>query len=246
MNIIIKNLHASIEGKKILNGVDMQLQEGKLTILMGPNGSGKSTVSNVIMGNPNYEVTEGSVAVDGEEILEMEPNERARKGLFMSFQYPVEVPGVTVGRFLRRAYEALHGEAPAGFVSILREEMNILGMNHEFINRYLNEGFSGGEKKRMEILQMRVLKPSFCILDEVDSGLDIDAIKIIAKGINLMRTENPKFSMLVVTHYRRIVDHLDSPDVLYVMHQGKIIRTGGMEVLQKLEDEGYGWLLKTE
>lgn len=244
MNIHIADLHASIENKKILNGVTMNVEAGKLTILMGPNGSGKSTVSNVIMGNPNYEVNGGDITVDNESILELEPHERAKKGIFMSFQYPVEVPGITVGRFLRRAYEALHGEVPSGFVSLLRKEMDILGMNHSFINRYLNEGFSGGEKKRMEILQMRVLKPSFAILDEVDSGLDIDAIKVIAQGINAMREAHKSFSILVVTHYKRIVEHLTNPDVLYVMHEGKIVATGDMETLDKLEEQGYGWLLK--
>ncbi len=244
MNIQISDLHASIEDKKILNGVSMNLETGKLTVLMGPNGSGKSTVSNVIMGNPNYEVGGGDIVVNNESILELEPHERAKKGLFMSFQYPVEVPGITVGRFLRRAYEALHETVPAGFVSLLRKEMDILGIDHSFINRYLNEGFSGGEKKRMEILQMRVLKPSFAILDEVDSGLDIDAIKVIARGINAMREENQSFSVLVVTHYKRIIDHLTEPDVLYVMHEGKVVATGGMDTLDKLEAQGYGWLLK--
>lgn len=246
MNIEIRNLRAGVEDIEILKGVDLSLKQGTLNILMGPNGSGKSTISNVIMGNPNYLVSEGSIEVDGEDIIELETHERALLGLFMSFQDPVEVTGITVGRFLRRAYEVLHKEVPAGFVKILRAEVEKLNMSQSFINRYLNEGFSGGEKKRMELLQARVLKPKFVILDEIDSGLDIDAIKLIGKAINDMRKENPDMTILVVTHYRRIVDHLENPNVVHIMSKGEIVQSGDMHLLDKLENEGYGWLHEEE
>lgn len=242
MKIEINNLQVGVEGTKILCGVNLTIESGTLNVLMGPNGSGKSTVANVIMGNPNFEVFDGSILVDGKDITELKSYERARLGLLMSFQDPVEVTGVTVGRFLRRAYEVLHGEVPTGFVKILREEVARLKMDQNFINRYLNEGFSGGEKKRVELLQMRVLKPKFVILDEIDSGLDIDAIRIIGKGINDMRKENPSISIMVVTHYRRIVDHLDNPHSLYVMNKGQVVQSGNIGLLDKLEEEGYGWL----
>ncbi len=246
MNIEIKNLSVSIEQKKILDNINMDFKEGKLTIVMGPNGSGKSTISNVIMGHPGYTVDGGEISVDGENIMELEPHERARKGIFMSFQHPTEIPGLTVGRFLRRAYEVLHKEVPSGFVARLREEVSSLGLGQEFINRYLNEGFSGGEKKRMEVLQLRILKPKFAIMDEIDSGLDIDAIRTIAKTINTIRKENPQFSLMLVTHYRRIVDELDNPDVIYVLNKGKVARVGEMDILDKLEGQGYSWLKEGE
>lgn len=242
MKIELKKLYAGIEDIEILKGVDLTLEAGTLNVLMGPNGSGKSTVANVIMGNPNYECTSGEITIDGENLLELESYERAQKGVFMSFQDPVEITGISVGRFLRRAYEVLHKEVPTGFVKILREEVNRLGMDEGFINRYLNEGFSGGEKKRMELLQARILRPQFVILDEVDSGLDIDAIRLIAKGINDMRKDNPSMTILVVTHYKRIVDHLENLDKVFVMNKGKIVKDGALELLDKLENEGYGWV----
>ncbi len=242
MKVDVKNLSVSIEGKKILNDVSMSFEEGQLTIVMGPNGSGKSTVSNVIMGHPSYDVDGGEVIVEGENILELEPHERARKGIFMSFQYPVEIPGLTVGRFLRRSYEVLHGEVPKNFVALLRKEVEELGLSQDFINRYLNEGFSGGEKKRMEVLQLKILKPRFAILDEIDSGLDIDAIRIIAGAINDIRRENPAFSLMLVTHYRRIVDELENSNKVYVLSKGKIVSVGELSILDKLEGQGYRWL----
>ncbi len=244
MNIEIKNIHAYVEDKEILNGVSMALGTGTLSVLMGPNGSGKSTLANVIMGNPDYEVRSGEIIVNNDNILELEPHERAKKGIFMSFQHPVEIPGLTVGRFLRRAYEAIHGDVPVGFVAKLRKELDVLGMSHDFINRYLNEGFSGGEKKRMEILQMSVLEPKFALLDEIDSGLDIDAIRIIADGINRMRRENPHFSVLVITHYKRVIECLEDPSEIYVMNKGQIVEKGSLELLDKLEKKGYGWLVE--
>ena len=242
MKVDIKDLSVSIEGKQILDKVTMDFEEGQITIVMGPNGSGKSTVSNVIMGHPSYEVDGGEIIIEGEDILELEPHERARKGIFMSFQYPVEIPGLTVGRFLRRAYEVLHSEVPKNFVAMLRQEVTNLGLSQDFINRYLNEGFSGGEKKRMEVLQLEILKPRFAILDEIDSGLDIDAIRIIAGAINNIRRENPQFSMMLVTHYRRIVDELENPNKIYVLSKGKIVSVGKLDILDKLEGQGYRWL----
>ncbi|TVQ27529.1 MAG: Fe-S cluster assembly ATPase SufC, partial [Spirochaetaceae bacterium] len=209
MKIEIRGLRASIDGQQILNGIDLELESGKIHALMGPNGSGKSTLSNVIMGHPSYEVTGGDIVVDGESILEMEADERARLGLFLAFQYPVEIPGVTVGRFLKRANEIRFADkatATKGFVKELRAGMDFLEMDQQFINRYLNEGFSGGEKKRMEILQMLLLKPSFAVMDETDSGLDIDALKVVAKGINKLR--EPGFGALIITHYQRILDYV--------------------------------------
>lgn len=247
MNVEIKNLYAEVAEErdiKILKGIDLSLKEGSLNILMGPNGSGKSTVSHVIMGNGTYDVTDGEVLVDGVNILELDTHERARLGIFLSFQDPVEVTGITVGRFLRRAYEVLHKDVPTGFVKILRAEVDALGLDQGFLNRYLNEGFSGGEKKRMELLQARILKPKFLILDEIDSGLDIDAIKVIGKSINDMRKTYPSMSILVITHYRRIVDHLENLNGVHIMKDGVIIKSGSMDILDKLEDEGYGWLLE--
>ncbi len=243
MKLEIAQLHAGVDGVPILNGVNLLLQNSTLNVLMGQNGSGKSTVANIIMGNPIYEVTSGSVTLeDTVDLLALEPNERAKKGLFMTFQYPVEIPGLTVGKFLYRAYKALYDMPPSGFSSLIKQELKLLQMSDDFINRPLNEGFSGGEKKRMEILQMRVLKPSFVILDEIDSGLDIDAIKHISHGFNLMFEENKNFTALVVTHYRRIVEHLERFDTLSIMHGGKIVKQGDKALLDRLEEEGYAWI----
>ena len=242
MVIEIKDLHASIEDTPILNGIDLTLETGRIHALMGPNGSGKSTLSNVIMGHPAYEVTGGEVLVDGENILEIDTDERARLGLFLAFQYPVEIPGVTVGRFLKRASEIrFTGEnvKARGFIKELRENMSFLEMDQQFINRYLNQGFSGGEKKRMEILQMLMLKPSFAVLDETDSGLDIDALKVVAKGVNHLRGED--FGALIITHYQRILGHVE-PDVVHIMYNGRVVETGDSDLAHTLEAEGYDWV----
>jgi len=242
MKIEIRDLRASIEGKKILNGINLTMSSGEIHALMGPNGSGKSTLSNVIMGHPSYEVTGGEVLVDGKDVLEMEVDERARLGLFMAFQYPVEIPGVTVGRFLKRAAEIrFEGEdlRTKGFIKELRSNMDFLEMDQQFINRYLNEGFSGGEKKRMEILQMLMLKPSFAVMDETDSGLDIDALKVVSKGVNHLRSGD--FGALIITHYQRILQYV-TPDYVHVMYNGRVVTSGGEELAHTLEAEGYDWV----
>ncbi|MFO8043557.1 MAG: Fe-S cluster assembly ATPase SufC [Alkalispirochaeta sp.] len=245
MKIEIKNLQAKIEDTPILNGVDLTLNSGEVHALMGPNGSGKSTLSNVMFGNETYEVTGGEILVDGVNILEMEPHERALLGLYLAFQYPVEIPGVSVGRFLKRASEIRFGgdeEKSKTFVKRLRASMDYMDMEQGFINRYLNTGFSGGEKKRMEILQMLMLEPQFAILDETDSGLDIDALKIVAKGVNKLRAETD-FGALIITHYQRILDHIQ-PDYVHIMYQGKIVTSGGSELVEALEAKGYDWVKK--
>lgn len=243
MKIEIKDLKANIEDKPILNGVNLTLNSGETHALMGPNGSGKSTLSNVIFGHPSYEVTGGQILVDGEDLLEMETHERAQLGLFLAFQYPVEIPGVSVGRFLKRAAEIRFGEEGAkGFVKSLREAMDYMEIDRAFINRYLNEGFSGGEKKRMEILQMLMLKPEFAILDETDSGLDIDALKVVSQGVNKLR-EAGGFGALVITHYQRILNYIH-PDYVHIMYQGRIVTSGGHDLVVKLEEKGYDFIKK--
>jgi len=242
MKIEIRDLRASIENKPILTGIDLTMQSGEVHALMGPNGSGKSTLSNVIMGHPSYEVTGGEVLVDGDNILEMDIDVRARLGLFMAFQYPVEISGVTVGRFLKRAAEIrFEGQdtKAKSFIKELRANMDYLEMDQQFINRYLNEGFSGGEKKRMEILQMLMLKPTFAVMDETDSGLDIDALKIVAKGVNHLRGGD--FGALIITHYQRILQHV-KPDVVHIMYKGRVVTSGGEDLAHTLEAEGYDWV----
>lgn len=244
MKIEIRDLRAKIEDTVILNGINLELESGKIHALMGPNGSGKSTLSNVIFGNPNYEVTGGEVLVDGENILEMEAHERARLGLFLAFQYPVEIPGVTVGRFLKRAVE-IRREAMGTpikareYIKELRAAMDFLEIDQQFINRYLNQGFSGGEKKRMEIMQMMLMQPEFAVLDETDSGLDIDALQIVSKGVNKLRDGN--FGALVITHYQRILNYI-RPDYVHIMYQGKIVTSGGEDLVTALEEKGYDWV----
>jgi Fe-S cluster assembly ATP-binding protein len=242
MKIEIKGLEASIEDKKILRGVDLELRSGEIHALMGPNGSGKSTLSNVIMGHPSYEVTGGEILVDGQNILEMGTDERARLGIYLAFQYPVEIPGVTVGRFLKRATEIrFEGQEvkAKGFIKELRSNVDFLEMDQQFINRYLNEGFSGGEKKRMEILQMLMLKPSFAVMDETDSGLDIDALQIVAKGVNRLRGGD--FGALIITHYQRILQHV-KPDHVHIMYKGRIVKSGDEGLAHTLESQGYEWI----
>ncbi|MFP4330947.1 MAG: Fe-S cluster assembly ATPase SufC [Alkalispirochaetaceae bacterium] len=241
MKIEIKDLKAKIEDKPILNGVNLTLHSGEVHALMGPNGSGKSTLSNVIFGHPSYEVTGGEILVDGEDLLDMETPERAQLGLFLAFQYPVEIPGVSVGRFLKRAAEIRFGEdSTKGFVKSLREAMDYMEIDRAFINRYLNEGFSGGEKKRMEILQMLMLKPEFAVLDETDSGLDIDALKVVSNGVNKLREES-SFGALVITHYQRILNYIQ-PDYVHIMYQGRIVTSGGRDLVVELEEKGYDWI----
>ena len=251
-SLTIQGLEAGIEGKRILEGLDLELKTGEIHALMGPNGSGKSTLANVLAGNPVYSVSGGSVRLDGEDFLALSASERALRGLFLAFQYPVEIPGVTVGRFLKRALElrsavpASEGARPAearasvgDYVKSLRDTMAFMEIDQAFINRYLNQGFSGGEKKRMEILQMLMIKPTFAILDEIDSGLDIDALKVVAKGVNRLRGEG--FGALLVTHYQRILDEV-APDFVHVMYKGRIVLSGGPELVGELERRGYEWV----
>jgi Fe-S cluster assembly ATP-binding protein len=238
----IRNLCARIEGKDILKGMNLAIGKGETHALMGPNGSGKSTLANVIMGHPAYEVTAGEVWFEGTNVLELEPDARARLGLFLAFQYPVAIPGVTVAKFLKSAADAVAGEAKVGtteFLKSVRENMKFLEMNEAFLNRHLNDGFSGGEKKRMEILQMLTLKPSLAVMDETDSGLDIDALRVVSKGVN--RLVGDSFAALVITHYERILQHI-RPDHLHVLIDGRIALSGGPELVKELEAKGYDWL----
>ncbi len=243
MRIQIEDLHADIDGKPILKGIDLKLNSGEIHALMGPNGSGKSTLANVLLGHPRYNVTEGRILVDGEDLLELPTDERFRKGLYLAFQYPVEIPGVTVGKFLKRAVEIRRGAEGkmnvSAYIRELREALDFMEMDQQFINRYLNEGFSGGEKKRMEILQMLMLTPSFAVMDETDSGLDIDALKVVSKGVNRLRGEG--FGALIITHYQRILNHI-RPDYVHIMYQGKIATSGGNELVDTLEARGYDWI----
>lgn len=239
MKLEIKDLHVSVEDTKIINGVSLTVDEGDVLAIMGPNGSGKSTLVNAVMGHPDYEITQGEVLLDGEDITDLEPDEKARKGLFLSMQYPSEVDGVTVSNFLRTALEKIKGEEMSvpDFMSMLREEMDRLDMDEEFAERYLNKDFSGGEKKRSEILQLSILKPSIAMLDETDSGLDVDGLKTIADGVNKVREEHG-MGVLMVTHYQRILDYIE-PDTVAVMVDGKIAETGSQELAVRVEEEGY-------
>lgn len=239
----IKDLHVEIEGKEILKGVNLTINTNEIHAIMGPNGTGKSTLAQAIMGHPKYEITSGSVILDGEDVLEMEVDERAHAGLFLAMQYPSEITGVTNADFLRSAINAQREEGDEislmKFIRELDNKMELLEMDEDMATRYLNEGFSGGEKKRNEILQLMMLKPKFAILDEIDSGLDIDALKIVSKGINEMRGEN--FGCLMITHYQRLLDYI-TPDHVHVMMQGKVVKSGGPELAQKLEEQGYDWI----
>ncbi len=238
----IRNLYASIEGgEQILKGVNLVVPRGQVHAIMGPNGAGKSTLGKIIAGDPSYTIEKGEILVDGENIMEMEPDERARKGLFLAFQYPVEVPGVTNANFLRLALQARKGEEVSvmEFYNKLQEALEVLEWDESILTRYLNDGFSGGEKKRNEILQLMVLEPTYAILDETDSGLDIDALKVVAKGVNAMRS--PNFAALIITHYQRLLNYI-IPDVVHVMVDGRIVTSGGPELALKLEAEGYEWV----
>lgn len=240
---VLNNLKATIEGKEILKGINLEIKGGEIHAIMGPNGTGKSTLASALMGHPKYEVTEGEATINGEDLLEMEVDERARAGLFLAMQYPSEIAGVTNSDFLRSAINARRGEGNEisliKFIRQMEGKMKELDMNPEFAHRYLNEGFSGGEKKRNEILQMLMLDPKLVILDEIDSGLDIDALKIVAAGVNSMRAEDRGF--LIITHYQRLLNYI-TPDFVHVMMQGRIVKSGGPELAERLENEGYDWV----
>lgn len=248
----IKDLHVSIEDKEILKGLSLTIKQGEIHAIMGPNGTGKSTLAYTLMGHPNYTVTSGEVLLDGENVLEMEPDERSRAGMFLAFQYPVAIPGVTVANFLRSAVNSRRrAENPEDkgmpipeFRKMLKEKMDMLKMDHNFAGRYLNDGFSGGEKKRAEILQMATLKPRFAILDETDSGLDIDALRIVSEGVNAL--SGPDLGVLVITHYQRLLNYI-KPQFVHVMMGGRIVESGGPDLALHLEEHGYDWLReKTE
>jgi Fe-S cluster assembly ATP-binding protein len=241
----IRNLHTAIGGKEILKGLNLTVKAGEIHAIMGPNGSGKSTLAKVLAGHPSYEVTQGEVIYQGENLLELDPDERAREGVFLAFQYPIEITGVSNANFLRMAYneKAKHEGRdeldPLEFDDLIREKMQIVEMDSSFINRSVNEGFSGGEKKRNEILQMAVLEPKLAVLDETDSGLDIDAMRIVANGINKLAHKNN--AIILVTHYQRLLNYI-VPDFVHVLYQGLIVKSGGKELAQELEQKGYDWL----
>lgn len=243
----IKNLHVSIEDKEILKGVDLTIDKGEVHAIMGPNGTGKSTLAYALMGHPAYTITEGEVLLNGENILELEADERSRKGIFLAFQYPVAIPGVTVANFLRTALNARRkavnpddkGVSLVEFRKLLKEKMDLLKMDSAFAGRYLNDGFSGGEKKRAEILQMATLRPEIAILDETDSGLDIDALRIVSEGVNALR--GPDLGVLLITHYQRILNYI-KPDYVHVMLGGRVVESGGPDLALHLEEHGYDWV----
>lgn len=243
MSLVIKDLHANVEGTPILKGVNLEIPKGEVHAIMGPNGSGKSTLSKIIAGHDDYEVTSGSVSLDGQDILELDVDERSREGIFLAFQYPAEVPGVSNANFIRAALQARlpKGEEidAVAYYKDLYSKMDVLEMDRKFTARAVNEGFSGGEKKRNEILQMMMLDPKYCILDETDSGLDIDALKIVAKGVNAMRS--PDRGFLLITHYQRLLDYIQ-PDYVHVMADGQIVKTGDKELALELEKSGYDFL----
>lgn len=241
----IKNLHASVEDKEILRGINLEVKAGEVHAIMGPNGSGKSTLSSVIAGKEEYEVTGGEIIFEGEDIGELAPEERAHKGVFLSFQYPVEIPGVSVTNFMKTAINETrkaqgHDEMPANeMLKFIREKSELLEIDRKFLSRSLNEGFSGGEKKRNEIFQMAMLNPKLAILDETDSGLDIDALRIVANGVNKLRSKDN--AVVVITHYQRLLDYI-IPDFVHVLHNGKIVKSGGKELAYELEEKGYDWI----
>ena len=241
----ISNLHASVEDKDILKGINLEIKAGEVHAIMGPNGAGKSTLSSIIAGNENYEVSEGEILLEGEDISELAPEERAHKGVFLSFQYPVEIPGVSVTNFIKTAINEKRKangeeEMPANeMLKLIREKSELLEMDRKFLSRSLNEGFSGGEKKRNEIFQMAMLEPKIAILDETDSGLDIDALRIVANGVNKLKNEDN--AVLVITHYQRLLDYI-IPDFVHVLMDGKIVKTGGAALAHELEEKGYDWI----
>ena len=241
----IRNLHAAIADKEILKGINLEVKKGEIHAIMGPNGSGKSTLSSVLVGNPNYEVTEGEVLFEGQDLLELEPEERAHLGLFMSFQYPVEIPGVSMVNFMRAALnekrkaQGLDPIPAAEFLKLMKQKRELVELDNKLASRSVNEGFSGVEKKRNEIFQMAMLEPKLAILDETDSGLDIDALRIVAKGVNELRS--PENATIVSTHYQRLLDYI-RPDDVHVLYKGRIVRSGGPELALELEEKGYDWI----
>ena len=246
-DLVIRDLHVSVENREILKGFSLVIKQGEVHALMGPNGTGKSTLAYSLMGHPNYQVTQGEVIFKGQNILEMEPDQRSRMGIFLAFQYPVAIPGVSVANFLRTAINARRkaanledkGIPVPEFRKILKERMDLLKMDHNFAGRYLNDGFSGGEKKRAEILQMATLRPEIAVLDETDSGLDIDALRIVSDGVNALR--GPELGVLVITHYQRILNYI-KPDRVHIMLGGRIVESGGSDLALHLEENGYDWV----
>lgn len=244
----VKNLHATINGKEILKGINLVIKTGEVHAIMGPNGSGKSTLSAVLVGNPMYEVTQGEVTFNGKDLLAMAPEDRAHEGLFLSFQYPVEIPGVSMTNFMRaainekRKYQGQEPMSAGDFIKLMKEKRKVVELDSKLSNRSVNEGFSGGEKKRNEIFQMAMLEPTLSILDETDSGLDVDALRIVAEGVNKLK--RPDTSTIVITHYDRLLD-LIKPDIVHVLFNGRIVKTGGPELAKEIEDKGYDWI-KTE
>ena len=243
----IKNLHAKINGKEILKGIDLVVRDGEVHAIMGPNGSGKSTLSSVLVGNPAFEVTDGSVTFNGKDLLAMSPEDRSREGMFLSFQYPVEIPGVSMVNFMRaavnehRKYKGLPPVSATDFLKLMREKRAVVELDNKLASRSVNEGFSGGEKKRNEIFQMAMLEPKLAILDETDSGLDIDALRIVASGVNKLKT--PENSIIVITHYQRLLDYI-KPDIVHVLYKGRIVKTAGPELALELEEKGHDWIKK--
>mgnify|MGYP003459373026 FL=1 len=243
----IKDLHASINGKEILKGINLSVKPGEIHAIMGPNGSGKSTLSSVLVGNPMFEVTKGSVEFSGKDLLELSPEDRSHEGIFLSFQYPVEIPGVSMVNFMRaavneqRKYKELPPLSASEFLKVMREKRAIVELDSKLANRSVNEGFSGGEKKRNEIFQMAMLEPKLSILDETDSGLDIDALRIVAEGVHKLKS--PENSCIVITHYQRLLDYI-KPDVVHVLYNGRIVKTAGPELALELEEKGYDWIKK--
>lgn len=243
----IKDLHANIEGKEILKGLNFTVNTGEVHAIMGPNGAGKSTLASVLVGNPNYEVTSGEVDFCGHNLLDMDPEERAREGLFLSFQYPVEIPGVSMTNFMRtalnevRKYKGLDPISASDFLKMMKEKRELVELNKDLASRSVNEGFSGGEKKRNEIFQMAMLQPKLAILDETDSGLDIDALRIVASGVNKLRSKDN--ATVVITHYQRLLDYI-KPDFVHVLYNGRIVKSAGPELALELEEKGYDWIIK--
>ena len=244
----VRNLHATIAGKEILKGINLTIRDGETHVIMGPNGSGKSTLSAVLTGNPLYEVTEGEAWFNGKNLLEMKPEDRAHEGLFLSFQYPVEIPGVSMTNFMKaavnekRKYQGLEPLNASQFLKLMRERQKVVALDSKLSGRSVNEGFSGGEKKRNEIFQMAMLEPKLAILDETDSGLDVDAMRIVAEGVNKLHT--PDTSIIVITHYERLLDMI-RPDVVHVLYQGRIVKTAGPELAKEIEQRGYDWIKET-
>ena len=243
----VKDLHASVNGKEILRGINLSIKKGEVHAIMGPNGSGKSTLSSVLVGHPAFEVTKGSVSFDGQDLLALSPEDRSHAGLFLSFQYPVEIPGVSMVNFMRaavnekRKYEGKPTLTASEFLKLMREKRAVVELDNKLANRSVNEGFSGGEKKRNEIFQMAMLEPKLSILDETDSGLDIDALRIVAEGVNKLKT--PETSCIVITHYQRLLDYI-KPDVVHVLYKGRIVKTAGPELALEIEKRGFDWIKK--